>query len=169
MLFRSKFIDDHPYSYTAWYNLGCVQSKLELYEKALDAFDFAIVINEEFTTAYFNKANALYNLERYNEAISVYKETFSLEKPEALTFYYIGECYERLEDYRKAKINYNKAIQLNPDLADAWMGIGIVLDNQNLRTEGIHRSEERRVGKSVDLGGRRIMKKKKEKGKIDKS
>ena len=35
--------------------------------------------------------------------------------------------------------------------------------SENVQSLGSTRSEERRVGKSVDLGGRRIMKKKKKK------
>ena len=35
-------------------------------------------------------------------------------------------------------IHYNKAIRLNPQLADAWMGMGVILDQQNRLSEGIH-------------------------------
>src|SRR5438034_10338190 len=40
-----------------------------------------------------------------------------------------------------------------------------VLEQEDAADQGDLRSEERRVGKSVDLGGRRIIKKKKKRGK----
>ncbi|MBD0373300.1 MAG: protein kinase, partial [Pyrinomonadaceae bacterium] len=47
------------------------------------------------------------------------------------------ECYDK-KDYEGAIQNYNKAIKLNPQLADAWLGIGIVLDAQEKTHEGMH-------------------------------
>jgi tetratricopeptide (TPR) repeat protein len=42
---------------------------------------------------------------------------------------------ERFED---ALVNYNKCVKLDPAHADAWLGIGVVLDALNRLTEGIH-------------------------------
>src|SRR2546430_15804615 len=55
------------------------------------------------------------------------------------------------------------AAQLGGDVAHA--GALQVLEDEHVALVG-RRSEERRVGKSVDLGGRRIIKKKKKKKKI---
>ena len=72
------------------------------------------------------------------DAIEVYKETFKHEEPDASTYYYIGECYENLNQYEDALVNYNRAIKLDPAYADAWLGVGIVLDYQNRMTESIY-------------------------------
>jgi tetratricopeptide (TPR) repeat protein len=64
----------------------------------------------------------------YEKAIEFYKETFLFEEPEAMTYYYIGECYEKLTRFDQAKINYRKAIELDPLLADAWLGIGLIYE-----------------------------------------
>ncbi len=136
--FIENFIDSHPYSYAAWYNLGVIYSKLSMLEKAIDAFDYVTVIKEDFIPAYFNKATAYAALEKYTEAIKAYEEIFQFEHPDALTCYFIAECYERNQQYDKALSFYNKAIKLDPQLADAWIGIGIVMDYQNRLTEGIH-------------------------------
>ena len=39
-----EFVNLHPYSYIGWFNLGITFGKLKLYEKAIDAYDFAIAI-----------------------------------------------------------------------------------------------------------------------------
>ena len=102
------------------------------------AYDYALTINEKFASAYFNKANALASLNRFNEAIDVYKETFDHEEPDSIAYYYIGECYEQLNEYDTALLYYNKCIKKNPGFADSWLAIGIILDYQNRLTEGIH-------------------------------
>ena len=117
----NAFLDKHSYSNCAWFNLGVAYNRLGLFEKAIESYDYVIAIKEDFSPAYFNKANSLANINKLEEAIACYEETFKHEKPEAITYCYIGECYEKLKN-----------------LGDAWIGIGIVLDQQDKLTEGIH-------------------------------
>ena len=61
----------------------------------------------------------------FKKAIEVYKETFQYEEPEAITNYYIGECYEKMNDFVSSSKYYQKAIELDDQFADAWVGAGI--------------------------------------------
>ena len=69
---------------------------------------YDIAIEPAFASAYFNKANSQANMESYREAINTYLETFEHEEPEALTYYYVGECYEKLEDFHQAIAYYER-------------------------------------------------------------
>jgi len=140
--FFKEFIDDNPFSYSAWYNLGIAYNKAILFEKAIDAYDFAIAIKPEFSSAYFNKANSLAHLEKYTEAISTFKETFLFEEPDATTHYYIGECYEKQENNDKALIHYEKATELDPYYADAWAGLSVINDYLEKPQSAIHYVEK---------------------------
>jgi tetratricopeptide (TPR) repeat protein len=51
--FLSAYVDKHPFSKAAWFNLGIAYSNLELFEKAIDAYDYSIAIDETFASAYF--------------------------------------------------------------------------------------------------------------------
>jgi tetratricopeptide (TPR) repeat protein len=126
--FLTDFLDQHPYSVTAWFNLGVTYSNLELFEKALDAYDYVLAIDETFSSAYFNKANCYANLGNYPKAIETYRETIFYEEPEPVTYYYIAECYEKLKDFNSSITYYQKATDLDPEFADAWLGIGISHD-----------------------------------------
>jgi tetratricopeptide (TPR) repeat protein len=136
--FFSKYVDEHPYSEFGWFNLGVSFSRILMYEKAIDAYDFVLTINPKFSSAYFNKANSLAQLGKYYEAIDVYKETFTHESPDPAAMYYIGECYENLEDLPNALVYYNRCVKHEPTFADAWISIGIVLELQNRLTEALH-------------------------------
>jgi tetratricopeptide (TPR) repeat protein len=133
--FYQQYIDTEPYSYAAWYNLGNAFTKLSLFEKAIDAYDYAILIKDSFASAYFNKGNALVNLEKYAEAIEVYRHTFEYEQPNADTYCAIGECYEKLDD---ARAFYKKSVKMDSKLADAWFGIGVTLDFEERYFEALH-------------------------------
>ncbi len=53
--FYQEYIDNDPYSYAAWYNLANSYHKLDLFEKAIDAYDYAILIKDNFDSDYYNK------------------------------------------------------------------------------------------------------------------
>lgn len=133
--YYNRFIDANPYSFIAWYNLGNAYYKIDDYEKAIWAYDYSIIINEEFKSAYFNKANVLMAINNYEEAIEAYRDSLYKDQPDALTFSYIGECYEKLEEYELANEFYNKSIELSNEIAEAWFGKGIVADIQGFECE----------------------------------
>lgn len=135
--FLEEFLDDYPYSFTGWYNLGNAFCKVSELEKAIDAYSYCIAIKETFSSAHFNKANTLVQLERYEDAIEAYNEALLYEEPDGLIYNYIGECFEKMENYEKALEHYKLAIELSPELSDAWLGIGIVKDVQGSLAESI--------------------------------
>jgi tetratricopeptide (TPR) repeat protein len=97
---------------------------MEQWNNAIEAYDYVLAIDEQFASAYFNKANAMGGLGLYEKAIETYLETFRHEDPDSLTWYYIGECYEKMERFKDAIDHYLKSVSLNDKHADAWMGIG---------------------------------------------
>jgi tetratricopeptide (TPR) repeat protein len=121
-----KYLETEPFSDSAWYNLGIIYNKIDRPEKAIEAYDYALAINYENTFAVFNKANILSNLERYQDAIPVYLEYLEGEPDgfEAMT--YLAECYERTDNILLARKYYHEAIDLAPEFADPWFGLGVI-------------------------------------------
>src|ERR1044071_743197 len=60
-----------PYNALAWFNLGAAYQGLKLYEKAIDAYEYCIAIDEKFEFAYRNLADAYMRLKWYDQAIDV--------------------------------------------------------------------------------------------------
>src|SRR5690606_24198891 len=134
--FRS-FADDHPYSFVGWYNLGNALARLERYDESNEALDLCITIEEGFTSAYFTKARNLLLQGNYMGAVELYQETIAHDGPQAVTFSYIGECYEKMERFEQALIHYDQALALDPNWTDAWIGRGVVKDMQGRTSEAI--------------------------------
>src|SRR5215217_2642027 len=126
-----KIIDEHPYSELAWFNLAAAYQGLKLYEKAIDAYQYAIVIDEKFDYAYRNIGDAYIRLRKYKEAIEALEKVLELSKPEEVIYEAIGHCYDRLKNYAQARFHYRKASHLNPDDSKLLYKIACTYYNEN--------------------------------------
>ena len=111
---HQQIIDDFPYNEIAWFNLAAAYQGLKLYEKAIDAYQYAIVIEEKFDYAYRNMGDAYLRLRKYKEAIEALEKVLELSRPEDVIYEAIGHCYHRMGNYAQARFNYKKATHLNP-------------------------------------------------------
>lgn len=128
--FHQKLIDDSPYSYLAWQNLGLAYFGLGLYEKAVESFEFVIAINETYDLAYRDCAETLYRMGSYHKAIEFYHKAIHYSRPFEDLYYCIGECYEKLKEYGKARLYYRKAVNIEPELDIAIYRIGITFQKE---------------------------------------
>ena len=110
-----KIIDDYPYNELAWFNLAAAYQGLKLYEKAIDAYQYALVIDEKFDYAYRNIGDAYIRLRKYKEAIEALEKVLELSKPEEVIYEAIGHCYDRMKNFAQARFHYRKASHLNPE------------------------------------------------------
>jgi tetratricopeptide (TPR) repeat protein len=125
-----EIIDESPYSYWAWYNLGHAYTHLGNDDKAFEAYDYAIVINESFEFAYRDAIACLFRLEKFEFAkqyIEDYKKQFDLDT-EVLVWE--GECYEYSGNYEKARGYYADALKLDSLDGRVLYRIGVTYANQ---------------------------------------
>lgn len=112
---HQQIIDEYPYNELAWFNLAAAYQGLKLYEKAIDAYKYAITIEEKFDYAYRNMGDAYIRLRKYREAIEALEKVNELAKPEDVIFEAIGYCYEKLKNPAQARFHYRKASHLRQD------------------------------------------------------
>lgn len=119
-----RIIEKEPYAWLAWYNLGRAYAGLSLLEKALEAYEFVMAINEDFDYVYRDAADVYYRLENFTGAI----EMFELAQQKSGGFddysFRLGLCYERIENYKVARFNYRKAVRIDPYMHEAFFRIG---------------------------------------------
>lgn len=108
-----NIINDHPYNEIAWFNLAAAYQSLKLYEKAVDAYLYAVVIDDKFDFAYRNLGDAYLRLKKYPEAIEALQKVLELSKPEDVIFEAIAHCHHKLGNIMSARVYYKKAIALN--------------------------------------------------------
>jgi tetratricopeptide (TPR) repeat protein len=135
--YYNQCLDVNPFLEIAWYNIGVAYAKENQNDKALEAYDFAIAILPTYTWAFLNKGLLLFDLEKYAEAIPVFKDLLEIEplNPEVLC--YLGESSEKLGYFENASRAFDLAKEINPDFAPAWFGkAGLLVENGNL-TESV--------------------------------
>ena len=79
------------------------------------------------------------------------------DHPHSFAYCSIGECYEKLGDFSKAIMFYEKSLEIDDSQSDAWIGIGVVRDLVNEPFEakkfislGIpYRNQKTQVGQTV--------------------
>lgn len=112
---HQKIIEEFPFNELAWFNLAASYQGLKLYEKAIDAYQYAVAIDEKFDYALRNMGDAFIRLRRYKDAVEVLEKVLELARPEDVIYEAIGHCYDKMGNYAQARFNYRKASHLNND------------------------------------------------------
>lgn len=123
VVYFDQFIDKHPYSRSAWFNLAIAYNSLGKNKKAINAYEFSLAIDENQPSALFNIANIYAGLEQHKRAISFYRETLNKEAPDAITYYYMGESYEKQDLFDDALECYKNSFEINSDFHEAHLGM----------------------------------------------
>lgn len=104
----------NAYSSRAWYNLAHAHAYLGNYEDAIEAYEYAYLIDEEFEFAYRDRAEICYELHYYEEALSSYEEVLGLFEPDADLYLRAGQCHFHLGNIEEARNHLTQAIFLEP-------------------------------------------------------
>ncbi len=128
-----EVIDAEPMLAAAWYNLGMAYQQTQALEKALDAFEYAIISDANMLEAQYEFACTAFELGKFQTALETWKHicsNFDL-LPEYLVL--MGECYEQLDQPEIAIELFNKAIELDANCAAGHYKLGRQhLQNKNL-------------------------------------
>ena len=127
---HNNIINEFPYNELAWFNLGAAYQGLKLYEKAIDAYLYAVTIDEKFDYAYRNMGDAYLRMRKYKDAIEVLEKVLELSRPEDVIYEAIGHCYHKVGNFAQARFNYRKASHLNPDDSKLYYKMALTYINE---------------------------------------
>jgi len=124
ILLHLAVIDEAPYTDLAWYNLAHAYAYLGQYEEAVDAFEFAFVINPSFEFAYRDCAEICFETKRFEKALDYYKDVLDKFEADQDLYLRIGQCYQHLGQLSMAKYFLNTALQLDPLNDEVFFHLG---------------------------------------------
>jgi tetratricopeptide (TPR) repeat protein/S1-C subfamily serine protease len=104
--------------------LSKIYRELKNFDKALAALKKAIQITPKNANLYNEKWVVLSNSKRDKEALLAINEAIALS-PRAAFYSNRGTTYAGLKDYSKAIADYDKAIAINPEYAEAYYNRGV--------------------------------------------
>jgi len=121
--YLNEYLESNPYCEVAWHQLGKQYCEKRMYPEALTAFDFAIISDDSFMGAYFEKGKVLEKMGKFEDAIENYETTLQLEDPTSHAYLRIGRCYEKLGSDDMAKHHYYRTVHEDPLLDKGWLVI----------------------------------------------
>ncbi len=95
----------------------------ENYEQALTVINQAISLFPNSPKSYIMKESVLDSLERYDEGLAAINQAIDLA-PRALWYVIRAKYYFLQQKYELALADFNKALEINPNLAEAYLGRG---------------------------------------------
>lgn len=145
--FLKNFLSRNIYSATAFVLLGEFFHNKGLYEKALDAYEYAIAINKDYAQAYINKAETYIELEQYEDALETleeYKAGKTLIDEHARYLY--GIALARTGQHKRAMNVFRNLIKNDPFNAEVWYEMAYLA----FETSDYH-SARHYIRKAIDL------------------
>lgn len=137
---------DNPQYLPAYSNRASAYRKLGQLPLALADLDRVVGAGAPSAEVHFNRANTLFELQRYGEAAEAYARASMLDPADSATFNSLGITYSLLGRHTEAVAAYQSAIRLRPDHAAAYNNLGLVF-SQLKRTEEAFAS----FGKALDI------------------
>jgi len=113
----NQIIDQDPYSYKAWYNLGHAYTYFGNYGAAIEAYEYAFIINNEFEWAYRHCAELCMETKNYTKALECYEDVLKLPYikllPDADLLFKVGQCYQFLGQIKYAQEFYKNSLKFD--------------------------------------------------------
>ncbi len=99
IVYNNRLLDIDPYSFEGWVNIGKLFSMNEQHDKAIDAFDFAITINDEDVSVLKMKALSLFLNDNVDESIALFEECMQRSPDDEAVYDSLFESYATMERY----------------------------------------------------------------------
>lgn len=145
-----EIIDQDPYNYQAWYNLGHGYNCTYEYEKAIEALEYSFIINDHFESGYLDCADTCFQIGNYTKALEIYLEANHKFGPNSELMVNIANCYLKLNQTGLAKQWLLKSIKLDAYNDEAYFLLG-----ESYSRESIWYNAINAYHKAIDLDNRR--------------
>jgi tetratricopeptide (TPR) repeat protein len=130
-------IQDNWFEAECFNAIALVETSLQRFDQAVDAYKQAIRLAPELIFAWNNLGNLCIKIGRNDEAIIAYQKAVEYNPADPIGWYGLGNVYSKIGYVDDAIAAYRKSIQCMPSFAHAWNGLGDVYAGMNRFDEAI--------------------------------
>ena len=145
-----RFVRQAPTNAEAWYRLGRLQLKRQLWGEATESLERYVVLAPQETRGYETLGYAHFQQQNYKQAVAMYQKA-TQQKPNVATYRNsLAGAYLMLEQYSEAIQQYQTAIRLKPSEPRFYFNLSKAYELSGAQTEAekIYREYERLVSES---------------------
>ncbi|MCO6463597.1 MAG: tetratricopeptide repeat protein [Saprospiraceae bacterium] len=147
---HKSIINNDPYNYQAWYNLGHGYICIGEYEKAIEALEYSFIVNPEFESAYLDCADICREIRNFERALEIYVEANTKFGPNHELMVNIAQCNIELNRIGVAKQWLLKSIRRDSYNDEAYYLLG-----ECYAKDGIWYNAINAYHKAIDIETRR--------------
>ena len=122
--FHNQLIDDSPYNYLAWFNIGQIYTVLSEYEDAISSLEYSFLINPSFESGYLEYADLCLQTSNFSKAVIVYEEYLTLFEGDSELYVNLIHSYIKLNNLKKAKKHAFTSIKIDSYNDEAYFLLG---------------------------------------------
>ena len=108
-----------------WKKLGNVQLDSANYLKAIEYYQKAVEVDNDYFDAYYNLGSSYFFLLEYDKAIEYYNIALSKDSTDVDPYIALGAIYTENQDYHKAIEYYERAIEVDSSSFGAYYSLGV--------------------------------------------
>ncbi len=107
-----EILDSDPYAHEEWTRLSITYLSLGQYPEAIESAEYALAIDPKFYLALSTKANALYEMGNYDEAVTYYRRFLEIEQKNPFVHYFLGLSLVHQMRFEEVLVHLQKAEEL---------------------------------------------------------
>ena len=130
-------LKQYPRSLVIWILLGSTFAKIGNLDRAIEAYQQAILLKPDYTDGYNNMGVALKNKGMFHEAIEAFQKVITIKPEDVEAHNNLGNALQAQGKADEAVEVYKKAILLNPNYAVAYSNMGNALQAQGKIDEAV--------------------------------
>jgi len=135
ILLHKVIVENHPYNFLAWSNLGHSYANVGEYGKAIEALEYSYIINPQYEAGYLDCAEYCRDQTKYDQALDIYNEALEMFGPDFDLLMSISECQYALGLVDQAKRSLFEAIEMDSYNEEAYFLLAkCYMDNKDWRS-----------------------------------
>lgn len=123
--YYNLYLDKNPFNDTVWFNMGTIQARMKEFDKAIEAFEYSVALNPSNSSSLYNLSVVYMNLQRYAEAAGTFEQFVAIDT-DVLGRLGLGEAYIRLGKNARAIEEFNKVIERDEKISEAYAGLNTI-------------------------------------------
>ena len=131
----NTFIAEHPYSKTAWDTLAGVLSDDSSYSEAVEAYEYALAIDDSYFHAYFGLADCYHRMGDVAKAVQTLRMAAPYTNDKASLFFIIGCYYLEDNNLHTAYTYLRDAVNMLPAYSLSWSYLALCCEKMGYNEE----------------------------------